>query len=270
MISLGKQSACRSGETSLPKQDICSEVRSAARSGTVGLSIIVPAFNEELNIRAAVENIVDGLPSGVREYELIIVDDGSTDATCDIICGLAADNKRIKPVCHGRNRGKGAALRSGFALATMEWVFFTDADLQIDACELASFLPYAGEYDLVIGYRDARGDSALRRILSRGYALLVALLLGVRVRDLNCPFKMFRKDRVRELELGSQGFLIDTELLFKASRYGWKLKELPVKGHARSMGRSTVKVRHVGKAATELVAMAVTLRWPFFGRGGRK
>lgn len=220
------------------------------------LSIIIPALNEALNIKAAVASILSGLPSAVKEYEIIIVNDGSIDSTRDIINDLAAHNEKVVPVHHDQNAGKGASLVSGFRQARMDWVLFMDADQQIDITELGAFLHCSGEYEVIIGYRmDRKMDPLSRRLLSRGFSKLIAIALGVCVRDVNCPFKLFRRSVVEKVEFVTKGFLIDAEFLYRVGLSGINIKELGVACKPRLKGMSTVRFRHFFETLRELAVL---------------
>lgn len=221
------------------------------------LSIIVPAYNEEENIESAARHIFAGIPTGVKEYELIIVDDGSNDRTGNIIRDLAIHDSHIKTIQHGSNTGKGAALVSGFKQAGMEWVLFTDADLQIDISELQLFLTYTSEYDVVIGHRTKRKDSIFRLFFSKCYCRLVSLLFGLYLLDINCPFKLFRRDLLARVELNSGGFFIDAELMYKINLTGAMIKEVGVDSRPRPKGKSTVRFRHVIETLRELLRLKI-------------
>ncbi|MDA8084231.1 MAG: glycosyltransferase family 2 protein [Nitrospiraceae bacterium] len=209
------------------------------------LSIVVPAFNEELAITEVLTQILAGIPASVGEYEVIVVDDGSTDATGELVMNMAGSDGRIRYVRHDVNRGKGAALASGFGRAAMEWIFFTDADLQINISELPAFLSYAGDYDAVIGYRTGRSDSIVRIGLSKAYGSLVSFFLGFRIMDINCPFKLFRRSVLADSQLHSRGFFVDAELIYIILNNENRIKELGVASHPRLKGRSSVRFRHV-------------------------
>ena len=230
------------------------------------LSIIIPAYNEEALIESSLMHIQSGLESMVNRYELIIVDDGSTDATGEIIERLAAKDCRIKIVRHGKNAGKGAALISGFKTAAMDWILFTDADMQIDIAHLPDFLEHAGDSNAVIGYRKIRSDSVLRRWISAVYGRVASSLLGFRVHDAHCPFKLFNSRIIHALPLRTHGFMIDTELLYRIHRCGYEIKELPVISRASANRTSSLKLWHVGVMLGEFIAI-VKLR---FMRGSRR
>lgn len=218
------------------------------------LSIVIPAYNEAENIEDAVAMITSALPASVNDYEIIIIDDGSKDSTGNIIRELASHNERIRVFCNEKNRGKGAALTSGFRYSRMEWLLFTDADLQINISELASFLPYTAEFDVIAGFRQRRKDPLSRRIFSKIYACIILLLLGIRIRDINCPFKLIRSSILKSLELHASGFFIDTEFMHIARQRNYRIKELPVACQPRQKGTSTVRFRHVLETVKELLA----------------
>lgn len=216
------------------------------------LSIVVPAYNESDNLIDALRMIETGIPDYVSDYEIIVVDDGSEDDTSVIIRDLAAKNQRIIGVYHSLNQGKGAALQSGFKKAHLEWVLFTDADLQINIAELPAFLNQIESFDIIIGARQGRKDPFSRILSSAIYAAIIRLLLGFTVRDLNCPFKLFRKEFIESYPLHSKGFFVDTELLYIAFKEGLRIKELEVDCQPRQKGESTVRLRHVLETVREL------------------
>jgi glycosyltransferase involved in cell wall biosynthesis len=227
-----------------------------ATASAVTLSIVIPAYNEAENIREAVTEVLAGLPVAVTAVEIIIVDDGSRDATAAVSRELAAADDRITLLVHGENRGKGAALQTGFARARMEWVLFMDADLQIHISELDAFLPYTGGFDIIAGFRVGRQDSLARRLFSRVFAGIVSLGLGVRLKDLNCPFKLIRRSLLDGCRFRTTGFAIDVELVQIAQGSGCRIKELPVACHPRQKGSSSVRLRHVLETLKELAAIA--------------
>lgn len=219
------------------------------------VSVVIPAYNEEALIKTAVVSIGSGIRPFVSQYELIVIDDGSTDATLDIVRRCADEDQRIKVIYHGSNIGKGAALIDGFKQAKMEWILFSDADMQIDISHIGEFLSYADEYDVMIGYRTIRSDSLVRRMMSKVYGRAASALLGLRVRDAHCPFKLFRRDVINGITLNSQGFIIDTELLCRIRNAGYSVKELPVTSRARAQGSSALSFRHVGMILREFIAL---------------
>ncbi|GAB4483856.1 MAG: hypothetical protein OHK006_06350 [Thermodesulfovibrionales bacterium] len=220
-----------------------------------GLSVIMPAYNEAGNIEAAISEVVREVSLMVPAYEVIVVDDGSTDDTHAIVREIAQRHQEVTPLCHGSNKGKGAALATGIRNSRMDWILMIDADRQILPSDLDRFLPYAEDYDVIIAYRRSRADSLLRRLLSKGYGRLVSATLKVSAKDLNCPFKLFRKSLINPDDLLSRGFLIDAELLLRALWAGCRIKEVGVVARPRLSGRSSVRLRHVPETLRELRAL---------------
>jgi glycosyltransferase involved in cell wall biosynthesis len=168
------------------------------------------------------------------EYEIIIVDDGSTDGTSQIADELAEHSSRVKVVHHGVNRGYGAALGSGLRAAANALVFYTDADNQFDVDELRLFVPELEGVDMVLGYRVRRQDPWPRLVVARVYNWMIRILFGLRVRDIDCSFKLARRAVLEGIEVKSLTGLGDAEILIKALKAGASMKELPV-NHFRRM-----------------------------------
>jgi glycosyltransferase involved in cell wall biosynthesis len=203
------------------------------------LTLVLPAFNEEANIESVVRDSLATLPTYVDTYEIVVVDDGSRDRTGEIVTRLAAGNDRIRLVSHGRNRGYGAALTSGFGASTGDFVMFMDADRQFDIRDLRLLAPFAGEYDIVAGFRMERSDPLHRRVLAEMFNVSVRVLFGVHLRDIDCAFKLFRGDLLRGLPLTAPGALINTEIQAKARRQGARLQQVGVHHYPRVAGEAT-------------------------------
>src|SRR5881409_277729 len=150
------------------------------------LSAFFPAHNEEENLVPMAAALLSVLPAVADEWELVVVDDGSEDATGRLADELAARHPRVRVVHHRTNRGYGAAVRSGLAAARYDYVFFTDGDHQFDVRQIVRLIPALDRADAVVGYRAHRSDPALRRLNAAGWNLLVRRLLGLSVRDVNC------------------------------------------------------------------------------------
>jgi len=220
------------------------------------LSIVLPAFNEEANVEVAVERACAVARRLCTDYEVIVVDDGSTDATADIVAALAEPDPRVRLIRHGRNRGYGEALRTGFLGARMDLVFFTDADNQFDLDELEAFLPWIDRADVVAGYRINRQDSPARRLAATGWNCLVRVLFYVPVRDIDCAFKLFRRSVLDELHIESVGAMVNTELMVKLGRSGKAIVELGVSHYPRSGGQARgAHPRVIARMLLELVRM---------------
>jgi glycosyltransferase involved in cell wall biosynthesis len=204
-----------------------------------GVSIVLPAHNEEENLADAVGEAIAAAEPVSRRQEIILVDDGSQDGTAAIAAALAVMDSRVRLVRHERNRGYGYAIRSGIAAARMEWVLLTDADLQFDLRQLAEFVPYTADAQLVVGYRAKRRDPLIRRLNAAGWNALVHLLFHLPVRDVDAAFKLIRRDTLDGLDFISTGAAIDTELLARASRGGARIVELPVTHRPRLAGEAS-------------------------------
>lgn len=203
------------------------------------ISVVLPAFNEAENLAATVSGAADALDRLGADYEILVVDDGSTDETPKVCRELVARYDRLHVIRHPRNRGYGAALRSGFNSARCELIFLTDADGQFRFDHISEFLACLDKIDMVIGYRANRQDSWHRKLNSRIGNAIARALLGVRARDINCAYKLLRREALRHLPLSCDGAMISTELLALASRAGWRLEELPVTHFPRRFGQPT-------------------------------
>jgi putative flippase GtrA len=223
---------------------------------TISLSVVLPIYNEAETIEETVERTLRGVAALVSDFELILVNDGSTDATGALLASFAAD-PRVRIVTHARNQGYGAALVDGFAAANKALTFFTDSDGQFDIADLARLLPFIDEYDAVIGYRQQRQDSWLRKLNAWGWKLVVRLALGVRARDIDCAFKLLRTSFLRRYPLETRGAMINAELLYKLRRAGCTWCEVGVRHFPRRGGRATgANLRVIARAFRELVVSA--------------
>jgi len=193
-------------------------------------------------------------------YEVIVVDDGSRDGTNAVATRLAAGDPHLHLVAHSRNRGYGAALRTGIAAAQMPWVLLTDADLQFDLVDLAGFVPLACEHDLIAGYRALRNDPRRRRVAAAVWNRLVDWTLGLGVRDVDCAFKLVRRELLDAFELTSCGAAISAELLARSRAAGARICEHDVRHLPRNAGRqSGLRPRVVIRATAELLRLRRTL-----------
>lgn len=203
------------------------------------ISAVLPAYNEELIIEQTVRGAVEALGELTDDYEIIVVNDGSRDATGETVERLAKENPAVRCVAHSRNQGYGAALASGFAAARKELVFLTDGDKQFDMRELARFLPLLSEAELVIGYRLPRRDPLLRLLYGWGWNWLVNNLFGYTARDVDCAFKLFRRRVLSDVRVHTRGATFSVEFVVKARRLGYGLRELNVGHYPRTTGQAT-------------------------------
>ena len=223
------------------------------RLTTSSLSVVLPVYNEAEAITATVEHALRALDVGVKDFEIILVNDGSTDQTGALLATLAASDSRIRVITHERNQGYGAALVDGFAAATKELTFFMDSDGQFDICDLAPFFSFIDEYDAVIGYRIHRQDTWLRKLNAWGWKMLIRLVLGIHARDIDCAFKLLRTSFLDKDPLESRGAMINAELLYKLRRSGCAYHEVGVQHFPRQGGRATgANLRVIVRAIREL------------------
>ena len=205
------------------------------------LSVFLPVYNEERDIAKTILSVRDTLSEVATQWELIIVDDGSKDKTRDIIEGLTKNDPRIKIINHNSNRGYGASLRSGFYSAKYSWIAFMDSDGQFDFSEITNFIEKQNETgaDLVIGYYKERKVSFFKKITSKIWEFLVFILFGLKVKDIDCGFKLISKkviEKIPRLE-SERGAFISSEFLIKAKKAGFKIVEIPVTHYpARRVG----------------------------------
>lgn len=218
----------------------------------IRLSLVMPAYNEEAGIAEAVAEAHEALAGLGYEFEVLVIDDGSTDRTALCAAELAATWPRVRLLSHGRNLGYGAALRTGFEAAQYDLVAFTDADAQFHLEDLDQLVPLADEYPVVVGRRVDRRDPWRRRVLSRGYNLLARTLLGTGVRDVDCALKVFRREALAYLLPESAGFFVNTEMVHRARRFGWAVAEVGVRHRPRRRGASKVSLAEVPRTFATL------------------
>jgi dolichol-phosphate mannosyltransferase len=220
---------------------------------TPSLSLVMPAYNEAAVIADAVAEADAALRQLTTRYEIIVVDDGSTDGTGAAVARLESRFQWLRRVSHGRNLGYGAALRSGFEAATGDLVAFTDADCQFDLSDIGRMIPWMSAYPVMAGYRVQRQDPWRRKFLSRGYNALARWLLGTAVRDCDCALKLFRRDALRRLLPESRGFFVNTEMLTRAGQLGMNVGEIGVKHRPRRGGHSKVHLSDIPRTLAVLI-----------------
>jgi len=229
------------------------------------ISVFFPAYNEEANIRQTVEKAVEVLEKVAKKWEIIVIDDGSKDKTGAIVKRLMKKEPRIHLITHTPNRGYGAALKSGFYNSQYEWIAFTDADGQFDFSEITKFFERQKQTgaDLVIGYYLKRAVPFYRIWGSKLWELAVFLLFGLKVKDIDCGFKLLRKkviDEIPRLE-AERGPFISSELLIKAKKKGFKIVQLGVHHYPRKAGKATgASLKVVLSGLKDLIKLKTKLR----------
>jgi dolichol-phosphate mannosyltransferase len=218
-----------------------------------GLSLVIPAYNEAAVIARAVAEAETALAGHFGRFEILVIDDGSADATAAEVLRVSEAAPHTRLLRHGTNRGYGAALRTGFEAANFELVAFTDADCQFDLTDLARLAARAADVPVVVGYRADRKDPWRRRFLSRGYNVMARALCGTRVRDVDCALKVFRREVLAGLLPESRGFFVNTEMMTRARQLGLEVAELPVAHRPRAGGASKVSLREVPRTAATLL-----------------
>jgi glycosyltransferase involved in cell wall biosynthesis len=206
------------------------------------LTFVLPAYNEQPNIQRSIGAARTALSRLVSEgriddWEVVVVDDGSVDGTGEQVRELGLP--RVRLVTHAQNRGYGAALRSGFDAAQGHLIFFTDADLQFNADEIDRLLPWVERYDIVAGYRSPRQDPWMRRANAAAWGMALYGAFGLSVTDVNCAFKLFKREVLEGIEIDSDGAFVNAEILLKAKQRGFKFKQVPVSHFARTAGNQT-------------------------------
>jgi putative flippase GtrA len=203
------------------------------------LSVVLPAYNEEQVIASTISGVLDVLSRWRLNFEVLVINDGSTDRTGAIAAAQALAHHQVRLITHPTNQGYGAALASGFAAATKNLTLFMDSDGQFDIRDLQRFFPFINGYDAVIGYRIDRQDSWMRKLNAWGWKCLIGWVLGIHVRDVDCAFKLLHTEFLHEHPLETRGAMINAELLYRLRRAGCSCQEIGVHHLPRRGGRAT-------------------------------
>jgi glycosyltransferase involved in cell wall biosynthesis len=204
-----------------------------------GLSVFFPAYNDSGTIASMVIRAVQAASEVTPDFEVIVVNDGSSDATAEIADELARTYPNVRVVHHPRNRGYGGALQTGFRSATKELIFYTDGDAQYDPAELATLWAKMGPgVDLVNGYKISRSDPLHRIVIGRLYHYIVSILFGLTVRDVDCDFRLLRRSIFERIQLEKTSGVICLEMMKKIQDAGFRIVEVPVRHYHRAFGKS--------------------------------
>jgi glycosyltransferase involved in cell wall biosynthesis len=204
-----------------------------------GLSVFFPAYNDSGTIASMVIRAVQAASALTPDYEIIVVNDGSVDATPQIVDELARTYPHVRVVHHPRNRGYGGALQTGFRTASKELIFYTDGDAQYDPAELAALWPkMTAAADLVNGFKISRSDPLHRVIIGRIYHHIVSIMFGLTVRDVDCDFRLMRRSIFERINLEKTSGVICLEMMKKIEDAGFRIVEVPVHHYHRAFGKS--------------------------------
>lgn len=219
------------------------------------ISAFFPAYNEEANVAKLTSILLNVLRDVAFDYEVIIVNDGSSDRTGEIARELCQKDAHVRVVEHKSNQGYGAAVRSGLEATRLDWVFFTDGDGQFDVKEIAKFLPYLNDYKVIIGYRIKRQDNFIRGLNTRGWMGLTKFLFPQLrdIRDYSCAFKFFKKEILNNITFKTTGAMISMELLLNIINRGYQIKQIGVQHYPRQAGKQTgANIKVISRAFKEL------------------
>lgn len=220
----------------------------------VSLSFVIPAFNEEPNVAEALQRASAVLQALPMDYEIILVNDGSRDRTGEIAKSMIGQIPNLRVVENNPNRGYGGALKAGFYAALKDWIAFGPSDNQFDFNQLRDLIAETNTADIVTGYRANDADSFMRRVNRWGWNWLVRILFGYMTRDIDCGFKLFRREILQHVTLNSDGAMVDTELLAGAKARGYEIVEVPLKHLPRTAGSPTgANVKVILRAFRDLV-----------------
>jgi glycosyltransferase involved in cell wall biosynthesis len=218
-----------------------------------GISLVIPVYNEEDNIQKAARDGLAILSGLTKDFEIIIIESGSTDNTGAVTDRLTAEDERVRVIHQGAKLGLGNALKAGFGAARYESIFYIDGDNPFRMSEFVRGYPLLGEADIVCGYRTNRQDTFVRALYSRAFNFVMRTLFGVRVRDTQIGFKLLRKSLFEQVKLTTDSMFIDAELLIKAQKAGYRITELGVEYLGKPSGKSSVTFREVIKIGADLL-----------------
>jgi glycosyltransferase involved in cell wall biosynthesis len=234
------------------------------------ISVFFPAYNDGGTIPSMVLTALMTLRELADEYEILVIDDGSADYTAAVLDELVTRYPELRVIHHEVNRGYGGALRSGFAHATKELIFYTDGDAQYDPRELERLVAaWNDNVDLVNGYKISRSDPLHRVIIGRLYHWTVRLAFGLHLRDVDCDFRLMRRSIFERVQLESDSGVICVELMKKVQDAGFRIAEVPVHHFHRAYGKSQFfNIRRIWRTGKQLWGLWWTLRWPQLTRRG--
>lgn len=205
-----------------------SAVTEPSRRSLPGLTVVLPCFEAEPHVRRAVGEAAVAGARFAERYEVVVVDDGSRDRTREIAVALEHEDPHVRVVLHESRLGRGAALRTGIAVATQPWILLVDADLAFDLDQLEQFVPLTADRDLLLGWRVLRTDPVRTRLAAWGWNRLVDAVFALDARDIDCPFKLVRRELVKDLPLNATSAMFDAELVVRCRAQGARMGQVGV------------------------------------------
>ena len=206
------------------------------------ISVFLPALNEQESIKTCVLSIKRYLDKRFKDYEILVISDGSTDNTNKIVREFAKKDQHIKLIHHKENLGYGAVLRSGFARSSKELIFYTDSDNQFNIEDMDLLFPLLNSYDIVAGFRINRQDPLMRIFIANVYNILIEILFNPKIKDIDSSFKLYKKDVFKNMQLKANTGLIDAEILIKAKKNGFSIGQIGVRHYPRTKGRTAYEM----------------------------
>lgn len=228
-----------------------------------GISVFLPAYNEEENIERAVSRSVEVLSSITDNYEVLVVNDASKDRTAEIMNRMIAENPHIRMITHENNTRLGGAIRTGFKKTTKDIVFYCDADNPVDMWDLKRALPLMKDFDIVTGFRLIREERFHRLVYSWVYNNLTGTVFKFKARDINFSFKLIKRKVLDRVELYSKGGFIDVEFISEVLRKGFKMGQVGVMYYPRTAGVSTM-------ASNAVILQILKEMWTYYRRMSKK
>jgi glycosyltransferase involved in cell wall biosynthesis len=224
---------------------------------TSSISAVFPAYNDAGTIPSIIITSLMALRLVTDDYEIIVTNDGSHDHTSEVLEEMSKRYPELRVIHHPQNRGYGAALRTGFQAATRDWVFYTDGDAQYNPLELVNLVGALGEgIDIVNGYKIARSDPLIRKMIGRTYHYMVSFVFGIRLKDVDCDFRLMRRSALMNIQLESYSGSICVELIKKLQDDGCVFAEVPVHHYHRQYGHSQFfNFRRIFNVARQLIAL---------------
>lgn len=221
------------------------------------LSACFPCYNDAATIGKLVESVHDALDPIVDDLEVVVVNDGSQDASAAVLDEMAVTRPWLNVVHHEVNRGYGGALLSAFGTAGKEWIFYTDGDAQYDPTEAADLIQHVtDDVDIVQGWKLVRGDTWYRKVIGRVYHHVVKRLFNLHVRDTDCDFRLFRRSLLERARLRSTSGVICVEMMRRFEQGGARFVEVPVHHYERPSGRSQFfRLPAIARSAWQLLAL---------------